>query len=116
MFISRQANAPLVSQARVDWPISKGSVMRPLQTRLGHIAIRCWQYLQYSSLVGMGAFPGDNPLVALMTLFSHAPTEDRNQLVQEAVVDTFGLRAFVQGLQRALDDPTLLDDNFQHRP
>ena len=116
MFISRQANAPLVSQARVDWPISKGSVMRPLQTRLGHIAIRCWQYLQYSSLVGMGAFPGDNPLVALMTLFSHAPTEDRNQLVQEAVVDTFGPRALVQRLQRALDDPTLLNDNLQRRP
>ena len=88
MLRTRQANARLVHQVRTDWPISEGPIVRPLQTRLGHTAIHCWQYLQYSPL-GMGTFPGDNPLVALMTLFSHAPTEDRNQLVQEAVVDTF---------------------------
>ena len=50
--------------------------------------------------------------VLISQFLSGCSQQTRDQLVQEAIVDTFGPQAWVQRLRRALEDPGCLNDRL----
>ncbi|ETW84684.1 hypothetical protein HETIRDRAFT_425936 [Heterobasidion irregulare TC 32-1] len=89
------AHAP----AYLSWTEEHTSIFT--QTRIGHVAFYIWQYTKRPN-------SDDDATLSLLTLSLSSSRSDKDQLVQEAVVDTFGHHLFVDQLNRDLQDQTLI--------
>ncbi|KAI0311526.1 hypothetical protein OF83DRAFT_1150523 [Amylostereum chailletii] len=79
-----------------------------LDSRLGHVALYCWQYNPKWD-------EDDASLDALNILADGASSEDRDALVKEAVIETFGAQNFVERMHRELKTPEVIDHKLANR-